>query len=456
MCTLAALGFALLAGCAKDVMPPVKFPPEPVYPPDHSYTLDELIDLSVYRNPGLDAARYEADAVQGLVDQVKALYLPDVRLDSAAFVYDNNLNYKANVYNVASLNIPLTGAYNFVNSLAFTQIVATFGKRTSGLKQARMYAVLRKLDVVRQQDLLAFSVANFYYLVGLTNDIDGILEDATRRVAVFRQVAHELNRRGSLRANELDYLQAEYLVSQLEQLRVAAQASRYQAYEALKKFVGFDRDDNMLLREATLPPALNASKAVSVTANIVSGFLCRPETRELELFRKIREEQVVFAKKFYTPNIALFGSYVDTQGNHHAILNAVDGLILSTVMDVPIYTPVGLGRLREALATEQQAVALQHEVEQLLQLEIDVTTMELQRSLATLVKAARSQDIARQHYNAARQAYTRELVPASSLIIAIGLDALARVEYRTSLYALHNARASLRRVTGQRETCNGY
>ena len=118
--------------------------------------------------------------------------------------------------------------------------------------------------------------------------------------------------------------------------------------------------------------------------------------------------------------------------------------------------PPTLRVLRPALAVEQAAVALQHELEQLLQLEIDVTTMELQRAVATLVKAAHSQDIARQHYYAARQACSRELVPASSVITAIGLDALAQVEYRTALFAFHNARAAHRRVIGDRETRYGY
>ena len=222
------------------------------------------------------------------------------------------------------------------------------------------------------------------------------------------------------------------MVSQLEQLRVATQAGRYAAYETLKKFVGFDRDQNLLLRDAHLPPPLNASKAVNVTASIVRGFLCRAETREIDLVRKIAEEQVVFTKLLYAPNVALLGSYVDTQGNHHPILNAVDGLVVSLALDVPVYDPGNLARLRTALAVEQGAIALQHELEQLLQLETDVTTMELQRAVATLVKAAHSQDIARKHYYATRQAWSRDLVPALSLITAIGLDALARVEYRTA------------------------
>ena len=91
---------------------------------------------------------------------------------------------------------------------------------------------------------------------------------------------------------------------------------------------------------------------------------------------------------------------MDTQGNHHPILNAVDGLVVSLVLDVPVYDPGNLARLRTALAVEQGAIALQHELEQLLQLETDVTTMELQRAVATLVKAVHSQDIARKHYYA--------------------------------------------------------
>jgi len=78
------LCLCLLSGCASTEMssPPVQFPPAPQYPPDHRYTLDELLELSIHRNASLDVARYEAEAVEGLVDRVKALWLPALRWDA--------------------------------------------------------------------------------------------------------------------------------------------------------------------------------------------------------------------------------------------------------------------------------------------------------------------------------------------------------------------------------------
>ena len=84
----------LLAGCAASRAGP-EFPPAPNFPPDHRYTLDDLIDLSVHRNPGLEAARYEGEIAASLADQVKALWLPAIRYDFAALAYSNDLNYKA-------------------------------------------------------------------------------------------------------------------------------------------------------------------------------------------------------------------------------------------------------------------------------------------------------------------------------------------------------------------------
>src|SRR5262245_50252206 len=83
--TVLIAGF-VLAGCASD-KPRVEFPPEPNYPADHRYTLDELIDLAIHRNASLDVARYEAEAAEGLVDQVKALWLPVLRYDFSTLAY---------------------------------------------------------------------------------------------------------------------------------------------------------------------------------------------------------------------------------------------------------------------------------------------------------------------------------------------------------------------------------
>src|ERR1043166_1640447 len=214
--------------------PAAQFPPAPEFAADHAYTLDELIQLAIHKNASLDVSRYEAEATQGLVDQVKALWLPALRYDFAAVAYDNDLNYKVRAFHVASINVPLTGPYNIVNSANLTQILATGGKRTSGLKQAKMYAALKKLDVLRLQDAVAYDVATYYQLVCLTNDIDAVIDDSIRRIRVFRQVSQNLNQRGSLRGTTLDSLQADFLVSEIEQIRLAIQAGRQQAYAALK------------------------------------------------------------------------------------------------------------------------------------------------------------------------------------------------------------------------------
>ena len=114
----------LLLGCAAapKAPPTPQFPPTPIYPPDHRYTLDELIELSVHRNASLDVARYEAEAIQGLVDQVKSLFLPFVRYDFAFIGYSNDLSYKAKALNLVEVNVPLTGSYNVENSAGFDEL----------------------------------------------------------------------------------------------------------------------------------------------------------------------------------------------------------------------------------------------------------------------------------------------------------------------------------------------
>jgi outer membrane protein TolC len=434
----------------------VEFPPAPRFPSDHQYTLDELIQLSVHRNAGLDVARHEAEAAQGLVDQVKALWLPSVRYDFAATAYDNDLNYKVRALHLATINVPLTGSFNIINSLNLSQIVATGGKRTSGLKQAKMYAAIKRLDVLRQQDAVAQDVTTYYQLVCLTSAIDAVLDDTVRRIRVFRQVAENLNQRGSLRASDLDYLQADYFVSQLDQFRLALQTGRHQAYTALKQTVGVGRDEQMLLKSVELPPAVTMPELVSAYASIVKGLLGRPETHEVDLFARLRAEQVNFAKAQYAPNVAFTFEAINTQGAHNTILNALDGLIAGFIVDVPIYDPARRGKLREALGLEQAALAFQRQVEELITLEIEVTAVECQRALVTVFQAERAERVAAAHYDAARQAYSRELVPASAVVTAIAFDMLAKIQHLQAVFAYENARAKLNRVTAEREAPYGH
>jgi outer membrane protein TolC len=448
----------LWGGCAasRNTTPIVRFPPAPVYPPDHEFTLDELVDLSVHRNPSLDVSRYVADAALGLVDQVKALWLPAVRYDFAATAYSKQMVYNMRALHIVPVKVPLTGAYNITNNVALAEIVSTGGKRTSGLKQAKMFAALTRIDVLRQQDLVAFGVAASYQIVCLTTQIDAVLDDALRRIRVFRQVAAGLNERGSLRANDLDSLEAEFLVTQLEQLQIAVRAGRAQAYCALKKAVGLNPAEPLLLRSATLPPLVTPAERLSVAAAIVQGFLHRPETQEVNLFARIQAEQVKFAKAAWAPNIVVLGNEITIAGNGNPILNAIDGIIAGVIIDVPIYDPARRARLREALGLEQAGLALQREVEQLVTLEIDVSALEAQKALALVMRAARAVQIAAEHYDASRQAYSRELIPAAGVVTAVVLDAGAKIEQLTVLFNYHVARANLKRAMADRETAYGY
>jgi outer membrane protein TolC len=455
---LLATSLLPLSGCAslRKPEPTRAFPPQPEYPPDHAYSLDELVQLSVFRNASLDVSRYEAEAAQGLVDQVKALWLPALRYDLAATGYDNDLNYRVRAYHLATINVPLTGTYNITNSLALSQIISTGGKRTSGLKQAKMFAAIKKLDVLRQQDAVAQDVATYYQLVCLTSDIDGVLEDAVRRIRVIRQVAEHLGIGGSLRANRLDFLEADFLTTQIEQLQIAVRAGRQQAYAALKQSVGLNPDEPLLLTGTSLPPALTGQDVLRVSSSIVKGFLQRPENAQVDLFTRIREEQVKSAKAAWAPNFVFLGNAVNVAGSNNTIFGAVDGLIASLVIDVPVYDPARRGKLREALGFEQASLAFQHQVEQLLTLEIEVTALDAQKALATVLEATRAMSLAEAHLDTARQAYSRELIPASGVVIAIGFDAFAKINYRTTLFNYHNARARLKRVTVDREAQYGY
>lgn len=446
-----------LAGCASGPKEPLaQFPPEPDYPPDHLYSLDDLIRLAIHHNAGLDVARYEAEAAQGLVDQVKSLWLPSLRYNFAVTAYDNDLNYKANAFNIVSLDVPITGSYNIVNSATLTQILTTGGKRTSGLKMARMFAAIKRLDVLRQQDAVAQDVATYYQLIGLTNEIDAVLEDAVRRIRVFQQVARELNARGSLRASNLDWLQADYVASQIDQLRFAVQSGRHQAYAALRQAVGIPRDAPLRLRSVTLPPPVRTRELLSAYARIVQGFFARPEIRMVDLFAKLRAEQVEFAKAGYLPSIVFVGSATFTGGNNNNILSAISGLIAGVIVDVPIYDPVRRGRLREALGLEHASEAFRRQIEELITLEIEVTAVDCQRALVTLFEAQRAARIAAEHYDATRQAYTRELVPAGDVVAALVIDMVAKIQQRYATFAYLNASSRLKRVTADRETPYGY
>lgn len=456
--TVLAAGLLLAAGCGPAGKRPAlhEFPPRPQYPADHEYSLDEMIDLSVYDNPGLDAARYTAAAAEGFVDIAKSLYLPTVGYDFVAAGYSNDLSYSQRVLGLVRVNIPLTSAYTINNTASVAQIVATFGKRTSVLRQTKDLVAIQKLEILALQDCIAFQVAEFYFLVGLANDIDAVLEDTLRRLRVFHKVAQGLNQRGSLRASSLDTLEASLLITQIEQLRIATQAARQQAYEALRVAIGLPHDKPLRLRAASLPPPTSTIEILDNAATLARGFWQRPELRQLDLLADLFHEQVKFAKAAWMPNIAFAGAATVTTGNTNAVLNAVEGLIGTVVLDWSIYSPARVALLRQSLAAERASMALQQQIEQLLTLEMQTTRLNAQKSLAMVLRAAQARQYAAEHYRLARQAYSRELVPASQVIIALSLDMAAKLEYLATLSGYHGNRACLKRVMGDRGVKYGF
>ncbi len=156
------------------------------------------------------------------------------------------------------------------------------------------------------------------------------------------------------------------------------------------------------------------------------------------------------------PNIAMIGTYNDTQGNKSSVLGAIQGLFTSLILDIPIYDPARRGKLREALGLEKASQAFQRQVEELITLQVEVTAIDVQKAIATLIKAVQARQTAGEYYQAARQGYSRELVPASDVVTAIALDMIARLQHLRSLYAFHNAKARLRRVAADREVKYGH
>ena len=112
--------------------------------------------------------------------------------------------------------------------------------------------------------------------------------------------------------------------------------------------------------------------------------------------------------------------------------------------------------MREALGLEHASIAFQRQVEELITLEIEVTAVEAQKALAVVLKAGRAKLVAAEHYDATRQAYSRELLPASDVVTAIALDMLAKTQSLQAVFAYHTSKATLKRVTADREAQYGY
>jgi outer membrane protein TolC len=176
----------------------------------------------------------------------------------------------------------------------------------------------------------------------------------------------------------------------------------------------------------------------------------------VDLFAKLREEQVTFAKTAWAPNIAFLGAYVDISGNHNTILGAIDGLVAGLVVDWPIYDPARRAALREALGMAKAAEAFQKEIEQLITLEIETTGVECQRALITTFQAARALEIAQDYYDCTRQAFAHDLVSAPDVAVALGVLTFAKVQNLAAVFSYHEDQAKLRRVTAARELALGY
>ena len=279
-----------------------------------------------------------------------------------------------------------------------------------------------------------------------------MLEDTLRRVRVFREVSWNLNQRGSLKATLLNTQEADFLIRQIEELRIVAQATRYQTYQAMRTFIGVPREQVLQLETISLPPVLSDQVLLSRSATIARGFLRRPEIRQVDLLADLFREQVTFVKRGYLPNVAFLGTATDTVGNTNSILNAVKGVIGAVVVDVPIYDPAQKGRLRTALGLERASKAIQQQVEDLITLEMDVTRTDVQKTLAMVLKTVQTREVAGEHYRASRQASSRDLALASDVIIAMSLDMFARLEYLQALFSYHCAQARFKRVTADLET----
>ncbi|HWB13946.1 MAG TPA: TolC family protein [Pirellulales bacterium] len=255
-----------------------------------------------------------------------------------------------------TINTELLGSTFLLNQLSLVQPLWTGRKIRYRNQQATLGVQIAMRDAAKSRQEAIFSVTRAYYGALLAQELVAVADQSSALFNTVVNVTDNLIQDGDEYVTMPDMLRARALADTVASERITAEKSRDLAIAALHQAMGVPIDAPLELADRRL--RIDQRK-VELPEVLPSAMVRRPELAKAQIGVQIVDLQRRLARAAFSPEVSLFGTYINLQGQQ-AFLDPNNPNLLAAGLSVQMPVFEGGRRLAESRkAADQQVQARQ-------------------------------------------------------------------------------------------------
>jgi outer membrane protein len=400
-------------------------------------TLAVLERGAVERQPQVRIARAQTRAEEGVVEQVRSPFFPQLTA-TAQYSYGNSVR----VSNAA--NATQTGTEGFWNfGLSGSQLIYDFGQTAGRFDAARDQVDADRATEKATQFQILVTVRNAYFTARADKELVGVAEET-----LSDQARHLAQVQGFVQVGTqppIALAQQRAAVASARVALITAQNNYETAKAELNQAAGLRRDTEYDVGDEVLGPVFDEEQPLDPLLG--KALAARPEIASFVKQRNAQSDTISAAKGGYGPTLSAFGnaSEIGTTLDNLQPLWSVGALV-----SWPFFQGgLTAGQVRQAEATLSNLDA-QEELEMLqIQLQVDTARLAVRAAKGTIGAAEEAESSAHEQLRLAEQRYATGVGSIIELNDAQVAYTAAAAELVQARYQLASARAQLLAALGR-------
>ena len=399
------------------------------------FTLEDCINNAIKYNPSIQASIYNDEAYKTRIGQAWANYFPSI--SAGLDVSRSGNKYIGGGPYGGSMNQYLTMGY--VPSVSADMLIFDFGKTKANADMAkRMYEAAQQ-ETKENINTIIYNIKATYYNIIFAQAQVKVYEDTVADYQLQLEQAWGFYRYGT--KPKIDVVTAEYNLGKAKLNLVKAKNVLDVAQVQLSQIMGMPEYTNYELSDQL---TLNLFDITEENA-INTAYEVRPELIAAKKSADAAKLNLRAARREFTPNLGLYGSYGNGIGNEYNLQSGQIGAGLS-------YNGLNVFRLKkqvdEARAEYKKANAQYEDIRNSVYYNVKKNYLELETAREEIVIAKLALDQAKEQYRQVTGRYKAGVGDAIELKDGENTYLNARLDFYNAVLNYNTVAASLEREIG--------
>ena len=396
------------------------------------FSLKDCLNIAVTHNPDIRASVYNEKAYKSRIGQAWANYFPSLSAGLGISRTNNRYSHTKNYKN----NHTTMG---YVPSVSADMLIFDFGKTKATADMAKSQYEASKEDTKENINTIIYDIKSAYFNILFAEAQVKVYEDTVKDYELQLEQAWGFYRLG--KKAKLDVVTADYNMGNAKLSLLKAKNTLEVARAELSKIMGIPEYTNYELSDELI---LNSFDITSEEA-IKTAMEVRPELISAQKSAKAAKMNLRAARRNFTPDLGIFGSYDHGLGNEYHLSSTQFGADLS-------YSNFNILRTKkqitQARAEYEKSLALLDSTKDAVYYNVKKAYLDLQTDKESIVIAKLALDQAKEQYRQVTGRYKAGVGDAIELKDGENTYLNARLDFYNALLNYNLSFANLEKEIG--------